>query len=198
MRRDPSSAAARDDTGLSAVLLARYYGRTEILETLLGAVPELDIFEAAAVGHVERVHDLIEGDPPLVGVWSTDGFTPLHLACFFGHLEAARLLLEAGANVGVPARNPMRVQPLHSAAASGQVEIVRELLARGADPNARQEGGFVPIHAAAQNGDEALAGLLLEHGADPAVADESGKTAADHAREAGHDAALEFLGPQAG
>lgn len=187
VRRDPSSAAARGDSGLSAVLIARYYGRTEILDTLLGLAPELDAFEAAAVGDVERVCEVVERDPGLVGAWSTDGFTPLHLACFFGDPETARGLLEAGADVGVPARNPMHVQPLHSAAARGQVEIARELLARGADPNARQEGGFVPLQAAAQNGDEALARLLTDHGADPALADDSGKTAADHARDAGHD-----------
>jgi uncharacterized protein len=61
----------------------------------------------------------------------------------------------------------MRVQPLHSAAAAGMNETARLLLDAGADPNARQEGGFRPIDAAAQNGNDELYALLVERGAEP-------------------------------
>jgi ankyrin repeat protein len=57
------------------------------------------------------------------------------------------------------------VQPLHSAAAGGHAAIAALLLERGADPDARQQGGFVPLHAAAARGDEVTARLLLDHGA---------------------------------
>jgi uncharacterized protein len=60
----------------------------------------------------------------------------------------------------------MRVQPLHSAAAVGANETARLLLDAGADPNARQEGGFRPIDAAAQNGNDELYDLLVERGAE--------------------------------
>ncbi|HEY7441023.1 MAG TPA: ankyrin repeat domain-containing protein [Vicinamibacterales bacterium] len=50
--------------------------------------------------------------------------------------------------------------------------VVRELLARGADPNIRDEGdNAFPIHFAAERGDLAAVKLLIEHGADPIGAD---------------------------
>ena len=183
---DPAAAQARDEHGVSAILLARYHGRAQILEALLGAAPELDIFEAAAVGDQKRVGELVASDPSLVQGWSSDGFTPLHLASFFDQPEVVEVLLETGADIAAVARNPMRVQPLHSAAAGGRARIAAALLERGADANARQEGGFVALHAAAQNGDAELLRLLLEHGADPTLATDAGKTARDLAHEAGH------------
>jgi ankyrin repeat protein len=53
------------------------------------------------------------------------------------------------------------------------------LLDNGADPNARQEGGFAPIHAAAQNGNDELYELLVARGADQEAAADDGRTAAD-------------------
>jgi ankyrin repeat protein len=46
--------------------------------------------------------------------------------------------------------------------------VVRTLLARGADPNIRDEGDHAyPLHFAAERGDLAVVTLLVEHGADP-------------------------------
>jgi ankyrin repeat protein len=88
------------------------------------------------------------------------------------------MLLEHGADVGAVARNPLTVQPLHSAAAGGHTVVARLLLEHGADPNARQEGGFVPLHAAAQAGNDELYELLLASGADQDAATDDGRTAA--------------------
>ena len=190
---DPSVAAARGADGVSALLQARYRGRLDLVEALLEAGPELDVFEAAALGDTTRLRELLDADPELAGAWSSDGFTPLHLAAFFGHEEGARMLLEHGADVGAVARNTMAVEPLHSAAAAGQAGIAQALLDAGADPNARQQGGFVALHAAGQNGDAALTQLLLERGADPAARTDDGRTAADFAAESGHEGLAESL-----
>jgi ankyrin repeat protein len=61
------------------------------------------------------------------------------------------------------------------------------LLDAGADPNARQHGGFTPLLEAAQSRDADLAELLLAHGADSSLALEDGRTAAQLAAEAGDD-----------
>jgi uncharacterized protein len=166
---------------VSPLLRAVYSGDDQQVESLLAAAPDLDIFEASALGRTDRVAELLGNDPELVRAWSADGFTPLHLAAFFSRPETARLLLERGAEVDAVARNSMRVTPLHSAAAARNAETARDLLERGADANARQQGGFTPIHAAAQNGDDDLYELLVARGADPEAPTDEGRTARDFA-----------------
>jgi len=166
LREDPSAATDRDDQGVSAVRSALYAQRQDLADAVLEADPDLDVFDAAAVGDVDRLAELLEGDPNLVGTWSGDGFAPLHLAAFFGRGDAVRLLLDGGADVGAVARNDMEVQALHSAVAGGHRDIVAALLVGGGDPNARQQGGFTPLMAAGQNDDAELVRLLMDHGAE--------------------------------
>ncbi len=60
---------------------------------------------------------------------------------------------------------------------------VRTLLARGADPNARDDQGRTPIFSAVLGGSVALLGLLLETKADVNARDERGATALHVAAE---------------
>jgi ankyrin repeat protein len=174
---------------VSDLLQAVYRGDDAARDGILATRAPASVFEAAAVGDTARLGELLD-DP---GAMAEDGFTPLHLAAYFRHPEAVRLLLDRGAPVNAVAGNPTRVQPLHSAAAGGDTECVRLLVTAGADVNARQHGGFVPLHATAQNGDEAATETLLAAGADPSIATEDGRTAADFARDAGHLVLVERL-----
>lgn len=184
LEADPALAATRGPDGVSAILLARYRGHAWIAERLADAAPELDLFEAAALGRESRLDELARADAAAVGSTGADGFTALHLAAYFGQLEATAVLLEHGAAPDSVAVNPSRVRPLHSAAAGGHAAIVGLLLERGADPDARQQGGFVPLHASAARGDVVSARLLLDHGADPALRTDDGRLAADLATDA--------------
>jgi ankyrin repeat protein len=154
---------------MSELLQAVYRGDRARVDELLAAEPQLDVFEAAAVGDVESLRRQLDEDPQLANAWAEDGFQPLGLASFFGHLEAARLLVERGAEVNSASRNDFEVMPLHSAAATGDAEVRYELakllLEHDADPNARQQDDFTPLMAADQHGDERLRTLLVEHGA---------------------------------
>jgi ankyrin repeat protein len=173
---------------LSEILAALYEGDESRVAVLLAEDPELDLFEAAALGRTELVAAHLDADPKLASAFGPGGFTPLHLTAFFRHPETARLLVERGAPVDVVAHNDeIRVTPLHSAVAARQTATAALLLGRGADPNARQAGGFTPLHGAAQQGDAPLADLLLAHGADPAAAADDGRTAAAFAREGGFE-----------
>jgi cytohesin len=73
----------------------------------------------------------------------------------------------------------MKGTPLHSAASASHADVAEILLAAGADPDARQEGGWTPLHAAAANGDATLVGALLAAGGDRRAANDDGRTAAD-------------------
>jgi uncharacterized protein len=188
LERDPDLAGTRNADGLSPVLYALYNGKSELVEPLLDANPPLDVFDAAAVGRTRGLEELLDGEPGLVTSWSKDGFTPLHLAAFFGEEEAVKILLERGADVSVVSRNPkIVVTPLHSAAAGSHPGVVKLLLEAGADVNAAQDRGFTPLHSAANNDDRESAEALLAAGADPRLTTDDGKTAADIAGEATSD-----------
>ena len=154
---------------MSDLLQAVYRGDQARVDELLAGEPELDVFEAAALGRTDRLRALLDADPELANAWAQDGFQPLGLASFFGRVEAARLLVERGADVNSASRNDFKVAPLHSAVAEKDAdtryELAALLLEHGADPNARQQDDFTPLMAADQQGDTRLRELLVEHGA---------------------------------
>jgi ankyrin repeat protein len=155
---------------MSRLLEALYAGEDEQVAELLAAGPELDVFEAAAFGRVERLRELLDEDAARANAFGEDGFQPLGLACFFGHVAAARLLLERGADPNTLARNEhIQTNALHAAAAAEnkdeatRYELCELLLDHGADPDIAQGGNeFRAIDAARANGDERLERLLLE------------------------------------
>lgn len=183
MKTHPELANERDENGMSILLQAAYHRKWEIADLVLSYKKILDIFEAAAFNRSERIKQLIENEPQSIDAWSPDGFSALHLAAFFGRVDAVEILAANGAEVSFPSRNPMAVTPLGSAAAGGHHEIVEILLAHGADVDSQQSGGFTALHAAAHSGNQELVKTLLTHGADRSLRTDEGKTAADMARE---------------
>jgi len=183
---DPSLASSRDRNGVSAIMLSRYRFDRETTDALLAADPDLDVFEATTLGYIDRLRERLAEDRWRATAYSADGFTALHFAAFFGKVEAARTLLEAGAVVNAYSVNELQVQPLHSAASGRHHEVCRVLIAAGADVNATQRHEFTPLHAAAKHGDAELVELFLSAGADPSARTESGDTPADTAEAAGH------------
>jgi ankyrin repeat protein len=156
------------DSELSPILEALYRGDADAAAVARAERGELDVLEAAALGEVDELRRILAADPAAAGTWSSDGFTPLHYAAFFGHPDAARVLIDAGAELEAPSRNTQFAQdarPLHSAAAAREHEVARLLLEAGADPNAEQHGGFTPLRQADENDDEELAALLRQYGA---------------------------------
>jgi len=160
---------------MSQLLSALYQGDRARVEELLAQDPQLSVFEAAALGRTDRLSELLSEDESCANAFGDDGFHPLGLACFFGHVEAARLLLEHGADVNALSKNEhIQTAAIHAAAAanetgtgeSARYELVKLVLDHGADPNLRQAGGFRAIDAARQNGDTRVEQLLREHGAE--------------------------------
>ena len=194
LEADPGQAAARNSMGLSAVLWAKYHGRQDLVELVVAAQPALDCFDLSALGHADALRQALGEDTELVRLRSADGFTALHLACFFGHPDAVRLLLAAGADADANAEGATAVRPLHSAAAARSSEIVDLLLAAGVDVDSRQQGGFTALQAAAKSGLPDMVRALRAAGADAGLRNDAGHTAADLAAEAGNSEIVELLG----
>jgi uncharacterized protein len=153
---------------MTELLEALYRGDDERVSELLAGDPQLNVFEAAAFGRADRLRDLLADHPGNASAYGDDGFQPLGLACFFGHVEAARLLLDHGADPNALSRNEhVKTNALHAAAASEnkgpevRYELCELLLEHGADPSIPQGSSeFRAIDAARQSGDERLERLL--------------------------------------
>lgn len=168
LRAHPEWANARNRDGDSALLVAAYSGRREGFEALLAAGAAVDVFEASALGLTGRVETLLGEDPERARAYSHDGWTPLHLASFFGHRDLAALLLARGADVNARSRSTRFARentPLHAAAANARTAVAEVLLERGADVNARDGSGFTPLALAANSKNDLLVLMLMERGA---------------------------------
>lgn len=171
LREDPGRAGAVDDAGVSLLLRALYRGHRELAGEISDLRPALDLCEAAALGRE------LEFGGAAPEQRSADGFTPLHLAAFFGHVDAMRSLLDAGADANATAENPSRVRPLHSAAAARSVAACSMLLEHRAEVDAQQAGGWTALMAACRHQLPELARLLVDAGADPDLTAEDGSSA---------------------
>ena len=188
---DANVAHARNSAGISALLQARYENKLEIVDLLRKVATDLDIFESAALGDLPRLRTLLANDRGQVNARSSDGFTPLHLACFFGQVEAARLLVGQGADAN--AVSPARIAVIHSAAASRDAAMLTLVLQAGANPNVQQQRGYTALHEAAMHNSVARAKALLEAGADPTIRTEDGLTAEEMATREGSKDVAELL-----
>jgi len=183
---DPLLVSARNDAGVSATLTAVYMGRGEIRDFLIASGAALDLAEAAAVGQLTRVRELVEKHHAEANSLSPDGFPVVALAAFLGHREVVEYLAAHGADINAAATNGSGYNALTGAVTSGHLAVVQWLLEHGADANYRYSGGYSPLLTAAANGRLDIAKLLLAHGADPHATTDDGKSPLSLAKERNH------------
>ncbi|MHC4736966.1 MAG: ankyrin repeat domain-containing protein, partial [Planctomycetota bacterium] len=113
----------------------------------------VDIWTAVATGNIEAIKkNLVAGvdvnatfvQPGVPG----SGGTPLHIAVIAGQMDAAKLLLEKGANIEAKAADEHQATPLHWAAFVGRLESIKFLLEKGAKLNAKDKNGYTPLDSA--------------------------------------------------
>ena len=184
---DPSLASSRSNDGLSAILFSLYIDKPELCEIILSFEPELDLFDLSALGGVGQISHLLATDNKALHEFSGDGFTALHLACYFGKADVVKLLLENGADIDKVAMNGSDLRPIQSAVANLHVDVVKVLLDFKPDVNVRMLGGFTPLMSAAALGSNEIVTMLIDHDADMTLKSDDGRVACDFAISAGHD-----------
>jgi ankyrin repeat protein len=149
LRQNPDVANGRPASGEPPIMTALYRGRHEAIAALIAAGAQVDVFAAAALGRLDDLRGTL--NTTSVNAYAPDGWTPLHLASFFGHTDAARILLDSGADVRAVSENGLANTPLHAATAGKHTEVALLLYARGGDRFAIDAGGYTPLQIAEQN-----------------------------------------------
>ncbi|XP_035826279.1 transient receptor potential cation channel subfamily A member 1 homolog [Aplysia californica] len=127
---------------------------------------------AAMRGNEVACRDLLYfRDRVKIGYEDKQGITPLHSAAIHNHLEIARMLLEAGADL--MCRDKELSTPLHHAASEGNMDLVQVLFEAGARTkeawvtlsemvSATDIESSTALHVAVDNGHYEVAKVLLE------------------------------------
>lgn len=145
---------------------------------LIARGAEYDLWVACGVGDVEGAKwfiDACEDKTQLcksrVPFWE-DYENPLVVACFQGHTEVVRLLIDAGADPDAPFEMDVADEkvkqwghPLWYAANRGHYDVVKLLLERGANPNTAVYASGNAVCWAYQYGHKRVADLMFQHGA---------------------------------
>jgi uncharacterized protein len=158
-----------------------------------------------AHGNLERVRELVDAHPELVGARASWNETPVEAAAQTGDRAIIGFLLEKGAPLDfltscvlgreddvrerlaadptlARIRGVHGLAPLYFAAVGGSVAVAELLLAGGAGVDERSESA-APIHGAVMGRSPAMVRWLLAHGADPAATDFKGRGARQLALE---------------
>lgn len=143
-------ASQRLENGETPLMSALYRGHHDVVQALIDAGAEVDVFAAAALGRGDDLGRML--DDTNVNAYSYDGWTPLHLAAFFGRIECVRVLLARRGDVHAVSRNSMANTPLHAATAGQHSDVALVLLDHGASASALDAGGYTPRQIASQNG----------------------------------------------
>lgn len=176
------------ENGETPFLYCTYRGKTKCVEALR-ARGGLTLHEAAASGDVAGIDACLAAAPWTVQTLSGDGWTALHLAAFLGQDAALLRLLDHGADARQWGRAFDANVALHAACAGrrlGKGAFVQLIAATG-DPDISQKSGYTALMIAAGNGFTDAVDALLASGADRTKKTGDGKSAADFARERGHE-----------
>lgn len=122
------------------------------------------------------IQDLVAQGAELNATMDKTGETSLHLAARYARADAAKRLLDAGADAN--AQDNTGRTPLHAAVAADALGVFQILLRnRATNLNARMNEGTTPLILAARLAIEGMVQDLISAEADINAADNSGKTA---------------------
>nr|XP_044988818.1 ankyrin repeat and KH domain-containing protein 1 isoform X2 [Jaculus jaculus] len=187
-------------TGNTALTYACAGGFIDIVKVLLNEGANIEdhnenghtpLMEAASAGHVEVARLLLDHGAGINTHSNEFKESALTLACYKGHLDMVRFLLEAGAD------QEHKTDEMHTAlmeaCMDGHVEVARLLLDSGAQVNMPADSFESPLTLAACGGHVELAALLIERGANLEEVNDEGYTPLMEAAREGHEEMVALL-----
>ncbi|XP_030783563.1 ankyrin repeat and KH domain-containing protein 1 isoform X14 [Rhinopithecus roxellana] len=187
-------------TGNTALTYACAGGFVDIVKVLLNEGANIEdhnenghtpLMEAASAGHVEVARILLDHGAGINTHSNEFKESALTLACYKGHLDMVRFLLEAGAD------QEHKTDEMHTAlmeaCMDGHVEVARLLLDSGAQVNMPADSFESPLTLAACGGHVELAALLIERGANLEEVNDEGYTPLMEAAREGHEEMVALL-----
>lgn len=162
--------------GLSPHEVAKKFEHREVHELLMDRSPaEVRFINAALSADERQIHAVLSEQPSLVASLTRKLHGHLAHAIFYGHFDAAELMLRLGFDPAAPGVDGGTA--LHAACWVGSVRMVERLLARGRVPVEARDpthhstplgwAAFGSVHRRAPGGDyERVVDLLIGAGAD--------------------------------
>uniref|UniRef100_A0A8C7QX56 Ankyrin repeat and KH domain containing 1 n=1 Tax=Oncorhynchus mykiss TaxID=8022 RepID=A0A8C7QX56_ONCMY len=195
-----ADANAQSSTGNTALTYACAGGFVDVVKVLLKEGANIEdhnenghtpLMEGASAGHVEVARVLLEYGAGINTHSNEFKESALTLACYKGHLDMVRFLLEAGAD------QEHKTDEMHTAlmeaCMDGHVEVARLLLDSGAQVNMPADSFESPLTLAACGGHVDLAALLIERGANLEEVNDEGYTPLMEAAREGHEEMVALL-----
>jgi ankyrin repeat protein len=166
-----------------------------------------ELIEAAEENNLPEVGRLVSVGADM-NAKDNDGFAPLHVACFEGHVQVVKVLQEHGADIEIEDNDGWR--PLHCACWHGHLAVVNELMSpndsngaitsilgkrksRGSNIEAKDRNGNTPLHFASIQDHPAMVKAFLSGGADIFAANNEGFHPIHRAVSGGHSAVTKCL-----
>lgn len=192
-------------TGRRALHQAAEHGHLETTRLLLAKGAEYDpvdsngatpLWLAAGKGNADLVRELLKAGAKVDVTPNDDIRQPIHQAARNGHVEVARILLDAGAsptpeNDGYDESD---LSPFLLACGSGNVELVNLFLDHPeVDVHMTSGNGKGALHLAAEGGNVAVSQVLIDKGCEIEAREEEGRCPLMVAAQYGHLAIVELL-----
>jgi uncharacterized protein len=148
------------------------------------------IFDAARLNDTLIIKHLHALHRDTINSKNENGFSPLIIAVYRQQADAARLLLQLGADPNV---NSPEGTALVAASYKGDLTLLNLLLSKGAKLDESNEDGVSALMYAAQLNHKGIVIRLIEQGANKTLRSKAGYTALDYAKKNDHNELLQLL-----